>query len=94
MLLAKVHTVPVALVVTPTASTPPTELVIAYLRVVADAEPHTEVVAGLLVATIGFCCTLNVVLLATSVVQPALSTAVTPNPDGHPAVGLWQVTIT
>ena len=87
---------PVALVVTPTASTPPTELATAYLRVVAGAEPHVEVVAGPLIATVGFCCTVNVVVLATLSVQPCLSTAVTVtlNPDGHPAAGLRQVTIT
>jgi hypothetical protein len=60
------------------------------------AEPHAKMVVGPLIATVGFPWTVNVVVLGALVVHPALSIAVrvTPNPDGHPTAGLWQVTVT
>lgn len=96
VVLPKLQAMPAALVVTPTANTPPTELVTAYVWVVVGAEPHAKMVVGPLIATVGFPWTVNVVVLGALVVHPALSIAVrvTPNPDGHPTAGLWQVTVT
>ena len=87
------------LVVTPTATSPPIELVTVYVRVALGAYAQVVAVASPLIATVGFCCTVKAVALVAlaEAGHPALSTAVkvTPNPVvGHPALGLWQVTVT
>ena len=85
------------LVVTLTATTPPIELVTVYVSVALAANAQVVAVASPLIATVG-CWTVKAVALVAlaEVGQPALSTAVkvTPNPVGHPALGLWQVTVT
>jgi hypothetical protein len=63
----------VVLVVTPTATTPPIELVTVYVRVALGAYAQVVAVASPLIATVGFCCAVKAVALV------ALAEA------GHPA---------
>ncbi len=87
VLFFKLQVIPIVFVVTPTASTPPTELVTVYVRVVFSAKAQVEALAGPLIATTGFWTGLKVVA-SPALAHPALSTAVRVTPKlGHPVGG-------
>jgi hypothetical protein len=89
LLFLKVQLTPVAFVATATASTPPVELVTAYVRVALLAAAQAVAVAGPFTATLGLCCAVKAVTLVTFAVHPVLSMAVrvTAN-SGQAAVAL------